>query len=196
LLAIDEDPRALVLPTWFFAIDPLSNISYEYNWRDWQRTSFTPRALDLAAVANWKQWAERIAARRKPGVDVAVRRALLAAAERQSPEDVLVDAVIVWENLFGSNQDTAMRVTVALAWLLSSDAAEREQQYQRLKKIYVLRSKIVHGAHQMTPQEIQTYPQEALDVALEALRRIFEVRSDLIDLKDSNERSNRMLLGG
>ncbi len=194
LLAIDENPRALVLPTWFSIIDPLGNSSHGSH--DRTRTSFVPRALDTGAAASWKQWTARIAARRKPGIDVAIRRALLAAAERQAPEDVLVDAVIVWENLFGSNQDTAMRVTGALAWLLSSDAAGREQQYQRLKKIYALRSKIVHGAHQMTTQEIQRYPQEALDVALEALRRIFEVRPDLIDLGDSNERSNRMLLGG
>lgn len=194
LLAIDENPRALVLSTWFFVLDPLG--SSRYGWNDRRRSSFTPRALDAEAVANWKQWTERIDARRKPGIDVAVRRALLAAAERQSPEDVLVDAIVVWENLFGSNQDTTMRVTGALAWLLTTNTAEREQEQQRLKKIYELRSKVVHGARQMTTQEMQTFPQEALDVALEALRKIFQARPDLIDLKDSNARSNRMLLGG
>lgn len=194
LLAIDESPRALVLPTWRFVIDPLGNTSY--SWNDWRRTSFSPRALDVEAVVNWKQWNERIAAKRKSGIDISVRRALLAAAERQSPEDVLVDAVVVWENLFGSNQDTTIRVTGALAWLLAMDVAGREQKQRRLKEIYQLRSNIVHGAHQMTTQEMQTCPQEALDVALEALRRIFEVRPDLIDLEDGNARSNRMLLGG
>jgi hypothetical protein len=194
LLAIDESPRALVLPTWLFVIDPLGNTSY--GWNDWRHTSFSPRTLDAEAVVDWKQWIERIAAKRKPGIGIAVRRALLAAAERQSPEDVLVDAVVVWENLFGSSQDTTMRVTGALAWLLATDVAGREQKQRRLKEIYRLRSKTVRGAHQMTTQEIQTCPQEALDVALDALRKIFEVRPDLIDLTDSNARSNRMLLGG
>jgi hypothetical protein len=119
---------------------------------------------------------------------------MLALGERNSPEDVLIDSVIVWENLFGANGETSLRVSGSLAWLLGADAADRRKLKQEFNQIYSLRSKIVHGSADMKPADVEK-AEKALDVAARALRVLFERRPDLLQESDSASRSIRMLLG-
>jgi hypothetical protein len=58
---------------------------------------------------------------------MSIRRILRAVSERKEPEDTLIDAVIVWENLFGSSQETTLRVTMSVAWMLGTDSKHRER---------------------------------------------------------------------
>jgi hypothetical protein len=167
-----------------------------YGWRTPElMRNLYPRRLSVEDVEEWRKWSILVAEHRQHSIDVAIRRVLLAISERNSPEDMLVDAVIVWENLFGTNQETVMRVTLALAWLLAENAEERAEKQAAYKKIYELRSGIVHGSRELTkPAELEK-PHEALEIALHALRRIFQDRPDLLAEKNSAVRSNRLLLG-
>lgn len=93
-------------------------------------------------------WAERVARFYHPSIAVAMRRTLSAVAERRSSaEDTLRDAVIEWENLFGTGGTSEMtfRVTTALALLLDPDPASRPALRKELSKVYDLRSKVAHG---------------------------------------------------
>ena len=75
-----------------------------------------------------------------------MRRLLKAAGERDDPIDVLVDAVVAWENLFGSKTESTFRVTAAVATLLEpSDKEQRDVLQKELSGIYDRRSRLVHG---------------------------------------------------
>jgi hypothetical protein len=106
-----------------------------------------PHALEAAECAEWARWVERVAAERTLGIEIAIRRTIRAATERNDPLDALIDSVIAWENLVGSSQgEPTLRISAALAWLLGQSRAERDAIQGEIKKLYGLRSKIVHGA--------------------------------------------------
>jgi hypothetical protein len=87
--------------------------------------------------------------------EVAVRRWVSdALVYREQPEDRLIDAAIAWEALFGSQNHDQLTVQLAfaMAWLLAPDEhVERAQIAKRAKKIYQLRSKLVHGGEVKDP---------------------------------------------
>jgi hypothetical protein len=124
-----------------------------------------------------------------------MRRTLTAAGSRLDPIDGFVDAVVAWENCFGTSTETTFRVTAAMAAILeTSDAAARLQKQKDLTKIYGKRSRVVHGAVDLSPQEAFTLRDSALRTAIECLRRLYSDRPDLLAMK-SEQRSTQILLG-
>jgi hypothetical protein len=110
--------------------------------------------------------------------------------------DRLVDSVIVWENLFGTVEgEPRLRISAALAWLLTGDPIDREARQLELKRLYDYRSKIVHGGK---PDEVALGEQAnaALMHARDALRALFSDRTDVLALPDGAARSLRMIMGG
>lgn len=188
-------PRVLVQQSWMRILDPLdSNTTLSWSRPD-SFNGLVPRQLKADDIPEWRRWSMLIAEHRTPSVKIATSRAITAVAERSSPEDVLVDAVVVWENLFGSQQETTMRVTSSLAWLLGENVSDRKLKAAQFKKLYTLRSGIVHGSRELKPGEARIKADEAVDVALDALRKVFGERQDLLREKSSEDRSNRLLLG-
>ena len=175
--------------------NPLSH-GPSMEWRHkYQLGRLVPTRLQLEDVHLWTKWTTRIKDSRVDGIDIAIRRILRAISERSEPEDILVDAVIAWENLFGSNQETVLRVTSTLAWLIEPDSStERSTLQSRLKKLYNLRSGVVHGKVKRSAA-LKTEPQEAVSIALQSLAILFEHRSDLLALDGSDSRSNALILG-
>jgi hypothetical protein len=54
--------------------------------------------------------------------------------------------VAVWESLLGGGrQETTLRVTMAMSWLLEKMPAGRDALQGELTRIYDLRSRVVHG---------------------------------------------------
>jgi hypothetical protein len=194
-LSNDLEPRATVLQAWIRIFNPLH--TGVVGWRNpaLMRNMY-PRKLSQDEVSEWRKWATMISEGRNKSVDVSIRRALLAISDRNAPEDMLVDAVIVWENLFGAKQETTMRVTSSLAWLLGESTQDRQAKQRTYKAIYELRSGIVHGSRELRSAAELTKPAESLEIALQALRVVFRDRPDLLELHDSALRSNNLLLGG
>jgi hypothetical protein len=155
-----------------------------------------PTALTTAEANAWRDWTLLVDTKRQKNINVSIRRTLLAAAERPDPTDALVDAVIAWENLVGSREgEPTLRVAAAMAWLLGKDGDDRQKIRRQVAKVYGLRSEIVHGNRFLTPQEAATRREEALTITLQALRVLFKDRPELlVECKDSNERSLRLIL--
>ena len=110
--------------------------------------------------------------------------------------DRLVDAVIVWENLFGTSEgEPTLRISASLAWLLADDPVRREELQRKLRSLYRERSRIVHGAMQEEPALAES-ANAALRVAREALLVLLWERPDLIGLPDGATRSLRLMMGG
>jgi hypothetical protein len=127
-------------------------------------------------------------------MDISVRRVLSAAHSRTVATDRLVDAVIAWENLFGTSEgEPRLRVTAAMAWLLGSDSSSRHELQVTLKSLYDDRSKIVHGA-KFDERAMSTRGGEALEFALRSLEALFRDRPDLLVLRDGAARSLALIL--
>ena len=108
---------------------------------------------------------------------------------------MLIDAVIAWESLFGTTEgEPTFRVTMCLAALLEDDPPRRVELKSQLGKLYALRSKVVHGSGNLKASK---HPrcQEALVVAIRAVRNLLADRNDLLRISDTAVRSATLLLG-
>lgn len=195
LLALSREPQPQIVSTWRYVDDPLG-FGRATVWSDArQAVGLVPVRLTPAEVALWVEWYEALTAPRAKKIRLAISRVLQASSERRYPSDVLVDAVIAWENMFGSPQGEAtLRITSSLAILLEADAGRRGELSKKLAEIYGLRSKIVHGSGTLRDEEIPLC-QEALKVAVRAIGLLVRTRPDLLDLPSGKERSLDLLLG-
>ena len=193
-LALEDNQPALVVQSWQMTIDPLASAALP-GWNDTRRTpNLLPRQLKREQVEAWAVWSQRVRTNRTPTTAVSVRRMLQALGERHNQEDVLVDAVVVWENLFGASQETTLRICTALAWLLGKDAADRAKRQSQYKKLYTLRSNIVHGSAKVASDKVPGAARETVQISLSALRELFEHRPELLAEDSSESRGNKLLL--
>jgi len=179
-----------VYPTWRAVLEPLS-VGRAIGWDDPARAvGLHPTRLTDSDVAAWQDWTDRVIAHRQH-ISIAVRRMLLAVNDRTRPEDVILDAVIVWENLFGVDErnGTTEAVTDALACLLHSNEPDRDDAKRRYRSIYRRRSDIVHGARTLDDRTLRSSASDAVSVAVAALRHLFEHRPDILALTTSTRRN-------
>ncbi len=155
----------------------------------------TPAATVTAeSAARAKDWARTIRTRQAHNLDIGIRRLLSALTTRIDPIDGFVDAVVCWENFFGTQAETTFRVTGAMAWLLEpGDTTKREALQAELKRLYETRSRLVHGSAEPEPAEAAGLRDRAVELATESLRRLYRLPS-LLTLK-SDTRSRHILLG-
>jgi hypothetical protein len=196
LLVSDDSAMLTVAPTWRLVFDPLSWGPLQ-SWSDPRiGPSIAPRRLAAAAAEELAEWSRAIHHNRSPRTDVAVRRVISASAVRVDPVDALVDLVIAWENLFGSRQgEPTLRISAALGWLLGSTPDEREKYRSRASKAYTLRSDVVHGHRPVTAQEAADMLVEARTMTRAALWDLFSERTDLLKMKNGDERSRALIMG-
>ncbi|WP_143548397.1 MULTISPECIES: HEPN domain-containing protein [unclassified Rhodococcus (in: high G+C Gram-positive bacteria)] len=194
LLLTGQAQNTTVVATWNTLVDPLFHPD-NMGWQDPRLgAGLLPTQLDHQQIDEWGVWAARIADTRTQEVGVAVRRLLRAVAERQQDEDSLVDAIIVWENLFGAAQETTLRVTTAIAWLLGASPDERIELQKKYKKIYAQRSQIVHGSDKIKNNLTAQYAKDAIQISIDLLRVIFRDRPDLLSIRDASDRSIAVVL--
>jgi Apea-like HEPN len=186
--------RIVVVPMWWSMLDPLAP-GMGTSWRAFTSPNLTPTQLSMEQAATWQHWIGLIKTHRIPSIDVSMRRLLSASTERTAPEDVLIDAVVVWENLFGAKAETTLRISSSLAWLLGDSPPDRLIRQTMYKKIYSLRSDVVHGAPNLKMNEIQSSATDALSVSVAALRALFTSHTSLLTFKSSEERSRHIMLG-
>ncbi len=195
VFAVPRDHRVQLLPTWRFVDDPLS-YSSGVSWSDpKQKVGIMPTKLTNKEVEAWVEWYSLLLKSDISRIDVAVTRILKAISERREPSDVLIDSVIAWENLFGTSEgEPTLRVTASLALLLEKDLDERKKLRDKLKTIYTLRSGVVHGSKSLKQDQFPLC-QEALDVALRAVKVLVEDRQDVLVLPDGAARSLHLIMG-
>jgi Apea-like HEPN len=197
LLAADRPTGSWVTArlAWRWVGDPFGH-GANFGWQDAHSTpAFMPYELSDAECDAVAEWASRVDAQWTPRIDISARRLLSAANSRTDMADRLVDAVIVWENLFGTSQgEVRFRISSALAWLLEAEPVARETLQRKLKILYDYRSQIVHGGN---PDEaaLGEHANNALSYSREALRTLLRDRPDILALSDGAARSLRLIMG-
>jgi len=197
LLAGDPDTILTLAPTWRMVFDPLSWGPLQ-SWSDPRSgPSIAPRRLTATAAGELASWTEAVHTHRRSSFDVAIRRVISASVSRVDQIDALVDLVIAWENLFGSRQgEPTLRISAALAWLLGGTPQEREEIRAQASRVYTLRSDVVHGNRAVPHHEAVGGVQVARRLTLLGLRALFRERTDVLGLRNGDDRSRRLLMGG
>ncbi len=193
LLASDEDQAWGLNQIASLVVDPTAaggsawGRPYEHDSR-----SATIDAEGSERIRSWHSTVERLM---PDSLDISMRRALSAAGHRGDATDGFIDAIVAWENCFGTRQETSFRVTGGIAALLQpSPGQNRVALQKRLKKLYSKRSDIVHGSDYPSPTDAVTYRDEAIQVAIQCLRGLLEDRPDLLEC-ESAVRGTELMLG-
>ncbi len=195
VLALSGPHAVNVVTSWQLTVDPLSTGLWP-GWTDTRQVpNLVPRQLTEEEVNAWSSWAKTVQEKRPASIAVSLRRLLQSIGERRNPEDVLVDAVIVWENLFGAVQESTLRITSSLALLLGADPQDRKARQKEYKALYAARSGIVHGSASIKQEQLPEQARVAVGTSVAALRVLFSERTDLLHLATSEERSIAVLLG-
>jgi hypothetical protein len=192
-LSISYDPPIAVNPTWTATFSPIIPGAWT-TWREISKHTMAPlRAITRDEVEAWKYWISTISAVGLGGVDIAARRIQAAIAERDNQVDRFVDSVVAWENLFGGDGEMTLRISSSLAWLLGDDAKHRLELQKKIKDLYTLRSKVVHGAKHLDDGDAAVSATSGLKIAINALREIYTKHPQLVSL-DGTKRSVSMIL--
>jgi hypothetical protein len=139
-----------------------------------------------------EEWSRAIDVAHTSSVEVAARRLVSASAQRTDRADALIDAVIVWENIVGTTQETTFRVTASLAKALEPDRTKRRAMRKALGDVYAVRSRVVHGAA-VDQSAIHDAATKAIDVAVRILAFSYKRGREWLSLS-STERADSLLL--
>lgn len=123
-------------------------------------------------------------------IEIAIKRLLSAVCSRDNDDDALIDAVMCWENIIGSESEVTFRICASIAKLLAKDSDERNSIYQKLKGIYRTRSSLVHGNSKYKTNSDTT--QQAIFYAIRLLNAILEDNKML--QMESTKRSEYIML--
>jgi hypothetical protein len=189
-LAAPEQRLAPVV-VWSMRLVPFwPNWGYSWPWAILDLPSES--RADEATLRSIEEWCRTVDREHHSSVDTAARRVVTAISSRADRADALIDAVMAWENLVGTSEETTFRVTAALAKLIEERPEYRREKQRALRDVYRIRSQVVHGA---TPesQRVTEAAEEAITVALEALRRSYRLGTEWLALS-SIERADRLLL--
>ncbi|WP_152513366.1 HEPN domain-containing protein [Nocardiopsis baichengensis] len=194
LLLASTDERLVASPVTFqTTLEPLTSSS-GYSWLP---IDFSGASVNISAetALRVKNWSNILKERHPKSLNIAARRLLSAVSTRFDATDALIDAVVAWENMFGSPQEATLRVTGAMAKILEQNSFDdRKKLKSRLGEIYAARSDLIHGSHGKEPTRsaIYTYRQEAIRYALDALRWLYD--NPTLLKKNSADRSLSILL--
>lgn len=149
--------------------------------------------IDEVAQDSAKNWFGILRDEPLDRVKTPLQRLKYAIFERQNPEDAIVDGVIAWEGMFSEAFETTFKVTGSLAKYLSR-TEEREDFLSRLKKLYQLRSDLVHGTNSklLEQESVDELRSEVVSIGLRCLKKLV---SDKILLPMSpSERVKHLLI--
>ncbi|MEX3644730.1 hypothetical protein [Mycolicibacterium porcinum] len=187
-----------LVETWRAEVDLLEGFGCSVRFANSRRAQIFPNQLTEADVERWTEWMQR-AWTYYDNIPIAITRLLRAVSEvKPRPEDTLIDAIIVWENIFGAPQESTLRITMAMARVLAATEAERRERWEEFKKIYALRSDIVHGNEKfrkLTPTQVYATAAKAVPISVELLRTVMQSHPDLLtEYSNGAERSAAVLL--
>ncbi len=153
-----------------------------------------PLPLTEAEMASVPDWIELLESRPINNISIALDRIVTASTERTTNEDILIDSVMAWESLVGTDGESTFRVTASLSHLLEADPAKRRAFQHDLRKLYNARSRVVHGEALSRPA-VRDSAVRALSVAKQAVSVIVMNEPWLLHLQSSSERADAILLG-
>jgi len=146
-----------------------------------RRTSIEGPTVESRALPTLTEWIQRLASHPLP--TIALDRSLSIMSAQQDYIYAFIDAVIAWENLFGTGdtQETSYRVSMNMAAVMSDIVDDRITLQREIKKLYSRGSTIVHGGDHPTPVEAHDLWERARQHTFQALSRLLDRYPHLIE---------------
>lgn len=157
------------------------------------------RLLSEEEVSSWEYWTEQVSSRYSDAIQIPVQKTIDAASPFRQASDKLIDAVVVWESLFGGKGEISFKISLSIAWTLHPKANEEEERndlYREVKGIYSIRSKVVHGTPLKASEDIWKYAFRATSISLQLMREFLRHESSIFDFKEAEKRVEFVLMGG
>jgi hypothetical protein len=133
------------------------------------------KTISSKDIEGIRSWFARLSTIELSSVEVPIKRLKYAIFERSQPEDSIVDAIIAWEGMFSEAFETSFKVTGSISKYLR-DKNERGEFLCRLKKLYGLRSDLVHGKKNSLARKenIQDLRSEVIRIGIDCLKKLLE----------------------
>lgn len=135
-------------------------------------------------ISNIKKWFDLLYKTDITHIETTISRLKYAIFERWYPEDAIIDTIIAWESMFGGKSETTFKVTASIAKFLYPEY-EREKKISRLKKLYGLRSEIIHGSKSknilLKTENIENIRKEVIEIGILCLKKLLQ-NKDLLKL--------------
>lgn len=168
------------------------NRSWNTNPYRWPSVRYERAILNAEDVRQITYWAKKTMKIPK-SLDVSVKRLISSMTERIDDSDAFIDAVMVWENLFGAKEETGLRIRSSIALLLEPrNKVERLKIIKEIKGLYEKRSRLVHGSPDVKLDKISEDRHNAIDYALRSFKKVLRSKK-LIEAKDSTERGHMII---
>ena len=151
--------------------------------------------LDNSNFNLFSSWLRKINNSIYDNLQIPLERLILTLTARRNLIDMVIDNVIAWESLFGSQGETTLKVCESILKLL--DCEDKKDFYDKLKEVYNARSQIVHGGESNFNKlfkKVKDPKKFVCDVTRRCLVKLIDERSDLIPLTPE-ERYKSLLLG-
>jgi hypothetical protein len=178
--------------SWFFILDPFSQGIGVTTFMN----SYFASGISVAspeATKEFTAWANDIRKVNWQHLELAIGRINMAVAGRMNPTDSFIDAVIALESLFGAAAETTFRISAAVAKLFEDDLVKRGALQKEVRKLYGLRSEVIHGNKALSPKESIDAKEKAIDLAVQALTKLIRDRPELVDM-GASDRSAQLIL--
>jgi hypothetical protein len=137
LLASEEDNIIAPTQTFLTTLNPLSSgRSWNHSLYRYPISPLPPQKIDQETADRAGRWAQAL--KKQPAnLDMGMRRLLSAATLRIDPMDGFVDAVIAWENMFGTPEgESSFRISGAIATLIEpTDPVKRKQLFTEARDL-------------------------------------------------------------
>lgn len=195
LLASKDD--TFIAPGYVFttSLNPISmNRNSAISPYKWSSVRYEKQTIDESRAIEIHKWLLKLN-RLPDSFDVSVKRLISASTERLDDADAFIDAVMVWENLFGAKQETTFRISSALSMALEPhDKIKRKELLGEIKQLYEKRSRLVHGAPSIDISNINNEKTRSIAIAIKALQVVASSKK-LSSSKSSENRDEIILLG-
>ncbi|WP_433078709.1 hypothetical protein ACQP1P_38115 [Dactylosporangium sp. CA-052675] len=191
-LATERNPPAGCRRLWTAIFDPTS-FGHHLSFRTDATPPVAPHIFSPSEADSLQQWSQILNSTSVAKFSISQRRILSAVAERVDPVDGFIDVIVAWESLFaGTDQgELSFRISSAMASLLYERGPDRIAEQKRLVALYNKRSKVLHGAQEITPEDALESRDYAVRAILECIRRLFHDYPEM--LQDPN-RSKAIIL--
>lgn len=125
---------------------------------------------------NLNAWLDKLSEVDLSKISIAISRLKQAIFERETPEDSIVDGVIAWESMFSEAFETTFKVTGSISKYMNNTEEERISGFKRLKDLYDLRSKLVHGGKSklLKSENIEDIRSEVIEIGLICLEKLIQ----------------------
>jgi hypothetical protein len=135
-------------------------------------------SIDIANAENLVQKIPNGFQNSRNGFKEVILRRLNMAYTRQNVADQLVDLCVCLEALFlaGAKDELKFRMRINAAFFMESEPSKRREIYEKIGKIYDMRSKIVHGSNKFPDdKDITPLIIDAFEILQAAVRKSLEV---------------------